>query len=192
MSSDGLRYAGHARHDSTVVRPNPRARSPASCAAADVRRAASGSSGDLRRAFFRSYRNGVPDEPIAQVDFYARSRPFNAQLFENYRSDGCGRRPARPRMPVSGRSLLRRDHAGPSPPAGPKLASFSQLKLGRLRGPLSRTLVRPRAGLEAAARLPCFFTSVTRWIDRQDTECLRLRRDRAVYGFEKSASTIAL
>ena len=36
------------------------------------------------------------------------------------------------------------------------------------------------------------FHSVTRWIDRQDTECLRLRRDGAVYGFEKSASTIAL
>ena len=36
------------------------------------------------------------------------------------------------------------------------------------------------------------FHSVTRWIDRQDTECLRLRRDGAVYGFEKSARTIAL
>ena len=39
---------------------------------------------------------------------------------------------------------------------------------------------------------PSSCASITRWIDRQDTKCLRLRRDRAVYGFEESASTIAL
>ena len=94
---------------------------------------------DLRRAVFRSYQNGVPDERVSQEDFYAPSRCCNARLFENYRSDGCGRhRASQPRMPVSGRSLLRRDHAGPSPPAGPTLPPFSQLKLGRLRWPLPR------------------------------------------------------
>ena len=38
---------------------------------------------DLRRAVFRSYQNGVPDERVAQEDFYAPSRPCNARLFEN-------------------------------------------------------------------------------------------------------------
>jgi hypothetical protein len=39
---------------------------------------------------------------------------------------------------------------------------------------------------------PSSCASITRWINRQDTKCLGLRRDRAVYGFEKSASTVAL
>ena len=50
----------------------------------------------------------------------------------------------------------------------------------------------PARGAQDGGSPSVLFHSVTRWIDRQDTECLRLRRDGAVYGFEKSARTIAL